>query len=348
MRKKATMLLAMGMVLLATGCGNGVESGTTAVGAEKSKEASAVGSEAGDAGDVKSYTIGYSFANVDENNQRILNVINSYVEELNATGEYNIKFLYTDAQSQVDKQIADVESMIQKSPDLIAVSAVDLVGSVPCEEAIHNAGIICVDMRGCKTDVYDYRFVGFDEDAIGEMKAKAMRDYLEANPDVNLKVGCIYGLASQTEQLKRVQCILKLAEEMPDRITILETQYCDWSTDKATSTTEDWLIRYPDMNCIVTASDDMGLGVCNALKANGKKDFYVDGVDGTKIGISLCEDGTQYYVTVGANQTQIQRNFIDVAIKKIEGEFTEDVYRSDASCFKIITRDNVAEHKIVQ
>lgn len=350
MKKFLAILLALGMPLLAAGCAGGETStagdaNTTTTNEENQQTSSDQGTQEGS---VKSYTLAYAFANIDENNQRSMDGINKRMDELNATGEYDLKLIYTDSQSQVDKQIADVESLIQKSPDLVLVSAVDVVGSIPCLEAVKNAGIIAVDDRGCQTEAIDFRFVGFNEDAIAEMKKQAMKDYLEANPDVNLKVGCIYGLASQSEQLKRIQCILDLAEEMPDRITILETQYCDWSTDRATSTTEDWLIRYPEMNAIVTASDDMGLGVCNALNSNGKTDFYVDGVDGTKIGISLCEDGTQNYVTIAGNQTRIMQEFVDVAIKAIEGEYNEKEYRCDASCFSIITRDNVAENNVVQ
>lgn len=290
----------------------------------------------------KQYKFAYAFANMDENNMRTLNGIQMYVDELNATGEYEIEFIYTDAQSMVDKQIADVESLIAQEPDLILMSAVDTVGSIPCLEAIQNAGIIAVDDRGCDTEHKDYKFTGFDEDVIGGLLQEAVKTYLEENPDVVLKAGGIYGLASQSEQLKRVDYLLELAEEMPDRIEILATQYCDWSTDRAASTVEDWILKYPEMNAIFTASDDMGLGACNALNASGKSDILVTAVDGTKIGRQLAEDASQHFITIGVNQEQITRHQVDFFLAAIDGTYTEPEYVCPADCFAIITPDNIA------
>lgn len=338
MKKTMAILLAMTMAFSLTACGGKSDTNV---------EDKTTGTEVADSsasGEKKKYKFAYAYANMDENNMRTLNGFQAAVDAMNATGEYDIEFIYTDAQSQVDKQISDVESLIQQQPDLILMSAVDNVGSIPCLEAIQAAGIIAVDDRGCDTEFKDMKWTGFDEDTIGGLKAQAMKNYLEANPDVTLNVGGIYGLASQPEQLKRIQCILNLAEEMPDRINIIETQYCDWSTDKATATVEDWLQRYPEMNCIVTASDDMGLGACNALNAAGKTGWYVDGVDGTKIGIQLAEEGTQYYNTVAANQEEITRQMVDIFIQLVDGTYTEPEYVCPASCFTIVNPDTVADY----
>lgn len=339
MKKIMAIALSLALALSLAACGGDSSSASApAAGSAGS------GSAASTAGGAKQYKIAYAFANMDENNMRTLTGLNKAIDEMNATGEYDIELIYTDSQSQVDKQISDVESLIQQQPDLILVSAVDTVGSIPCLEAVKAAGIIAVDDRGMDSDAKDLKWTGFDEDTIGQLKAQAMKDYLEANPDVHLNVGGIYGLASQSEQLKRVQCILDLAEEMPDRITILETQYCDWSTDRATSTVEDWLQRYPEMNCIVTASDDMGLGACNALNAAGKTGWYVDGVDGTQIGIQLAEDGTQYYNTIAANQEAITKQMVEIFIQKIDGAYTEPEYSCPAECFTIVNPDTVADY----
>lgn len=98
------------------------------------------------------------------------------------------------------------------------------------------------------------------------------------------------------------------------------------------------------MNCIVTASDDMGLGACNALNAAGKSGWYVDGVDGTKIGIQLAEEGTQYYNTIAANQEEITKQMLDVFIGLTEGTLTDSEYICPASCFTIVNPDTVADY----
>lgn len=78
---------------------------------------------------------------------------------------------------------------------------------------------------------------------------KFILNYLDENPDTVLNFGLIYGIASQTEQLKRNQDVLELAERCRT-VKVLDSQYADWSTDKATNITEDWLMRYPEMNAV--------------------------------------------------------------------------------------------------
>ena len=138
----------------------------------------------------------------------------------------------------------------------------------------------------------------------------------------------------------------KLEEEMPDRVKLIETQYCDWSTDRAMSTVEDWLQRYPEMNCIITASDDMGLGACNALNAAGKSGWYVGGVDGTKIGIQLAEEGTQFYNTVYANMVDMDRKWIDILLQVIDGTYTEKEYTCGEEYFLILNPDTVGNYDL--
>lgn len=340
MKKAMSMFLAGAMAVSLAACGSSASSSAAESTAPSAAESTTQAST--DNADVKHYKFGYAFANMDENNMRTLKGIQKYMDELNATGEYDIELIYTDSQANVDKQITDVESLIAQEPDLIMVSAVDVVGSVPALQAVHNAGIITVDDRGCQDDSIDNKFTGFDEDTIGARLQEAIRNYLDENPDVNIKAGGIYGQASQSEQLKRVDYLIDLAEEMPDRIEILQTQYCDWSTDRATSTVEDWLLRYPEMNAIFTASDDMGLGACNALKASGKSNVLVTAVDGTQIGIQLAQEGEEYFITIGANQEQITRHMVDFWISLADGSYDGDYeYKCPGECFAIVTPENV-------
>lgn len=228
MKKAISMFLVGAMAISLAACGSGASSGTSSsassnTNSSTSSDASESKSKStADNSDVKHYKFGYSFANMDENNMRTLQGIQSHIEELNASGEYDIELIYTDAQANVDKQITDVESLIAQDPDLIMVSAVDVEGSVPALQAVHNAGIIAVDDRGCQDESIDNKFTGFDEDVIGGRLQEAVRNYLDENPDVNIKAGGIYGQASQSEQLKRVDYLIDLAEEMPDRIEILQ------------------------------------------------------------------------------------------------------------------------------
>ena len=56
---------------------------------------------------------------------------------------------------------------------------------------------------------------------------------------------------------------------------------------------EDWLNTYPEMNCIAAASDEMAIGVIQALEGAGRGhgEFLVYGVDGTEAGQEYIRSG---------------------------------------------------------
>ncbi len=317
--------------------------------AEETKAEETKGTEAADSSEPKKIVFCKAYANIDENNQRGENAIQELIKEINAEGKYEIEYYYTDSQSQVDKQITDVESLLQYKPDVILISSVDTVGSIPALQAAKAAGAFVIEDRGAEDESIDAHFYGSNEDAIAARIEQSVKDYLDANPDLNLKVGLCYGLASQVEQLKRCDIIKEMDTdpEYGDRIEIVAEQYCDWSTDKATAAVEDWMIKYPDLNCVITASDDMGLGACNALTAAGKKDIYVGAVDGTAIGVELCKTSPQYYVTISMSQMGMQTALMnDLVIGAVEGTFTGGDYYCDESCFKTLNRETIADYVV--
>jgi ABC-type sugar transport system substrate-binding protein len=290
--------------------------------------------------------IGFAFANIDENNKRILDAIRLAISAINEKrNDIFVEFLYTDAQLSVEKQMADVESLIQQKPDWIELSAVDTVGSIPAARAIHNAGILVGDNRGMKDDSIDLNFLGMDEYSIQVMIKEWLFAWLNDHPDTVLKVGLIYGNPIHTMQLLRCDAIKDFAEEVPERIQILDERYGNWSTPEAMAISEDWLQRYPEMNCICTASDDMALGASNAVTAANRLDeFLITSIDGTAIGVELVETG-KIDMTVKALMTKIEGIWVDVVLAKIEGTMTDKDFSVGRDGLVAIDSTNVAIYK---
>ncbi len=297
-------------------------------------------------GEKRVITIGYAYANLDENNKRTMNAIEKRAAEVNAMrDDIEVRLIYTDGQASVDKQLADVEAMIAKKPDIILVSAVDLTGSLPAARAVAAAGIICVDDRGMKDDAISFQFQGMNEEDIKTMKKEWLKKYLENNPDVVLNFGLLYGMPAQVLQLIRNYDIRELAEEMPDRVKILDERYANWSTQEAMSITEDWLLRFPEMNAFSAASDDMILGAINALSSSGKLAGTVTmAVDGTRIGMQLVEQG-KLSMTVKALQNISYSKFVDVCIDTVEGRFKDKYYFPGTDALVCVDKTNVERYK---
>jgi ABC-type sugar transport system substrate-binding protein len=289
----------------------------------------------------------YAFANIDENNNRTLNTLRNAFNTINQQrSDIHVECLYTDGQLNVDKQIADIESMIQQKPDLIFISAVDTVGSIPAAQAVHNAGIKVMEDRGMQDDSIDLYFRGMDEYSIQEIVKAWVRQWLDEHPGVKLRAGLIYGNPTHTMQLLRCDAIKDLAQEIPDRLEILDSRYGNWSTDEAMKITEDWLQRYPEMNFISTASDDMALGVANALISAGHdpNNWLIIGIDGTAIGAQLVEEG-KITMTVKALMTKIQTECAQVMLDLIEGKIQAKEYNVGRAGLIPMDITNVAEYK---
>jgi ABC-type sugar transport system substrate-binding protein len=295
----------------------------------------------------KSIKIVYAFANIDENNNRTLNVMRNAFNTINQQrNDIYVEFLYSDGQQNVDKQIADIESMIQQKPDLIFISAVDTIGSIPAAQAVHNAGIKVMEDRGMQDDSIDLHFSGMDEYSIQEIEKAWVRQWLNEHPGVKLKAGLIYGNPVHTMQLLRCDAIKDLAQEIPDRLEIVDSRYGNWSTDEAMKITEDWLQRYPEMNFISTASDDMALGAANALVSAGRNmdNWVIISVDGTAIGAQQVEEG-KITMTVKALMSKIYTECAQVMLDLVEGKIQAKEYNVGRAGLIPMDITNVAEYK---
>lgn len=101
----------------------------------------------------------------------------------------------------------------------------------------------------------------------------------------------IDGMLANNAAVDRAAGLAQALKENPG-VKLLDEQPADWDTKKALALTETWLAKYPNVDGIWCACDDMAVGVVQALKAkglNGK--IKTTGVDGTSAGIAGVESG---------------------------------------------------------
>ena len=296
------------------------------------------------------FKIGYAMNAVDENTQRTIAGWEAAVEEWNQTHEdIKVEFFYTDAQSSVEKQLSNVETMLLEEPDAIVLASMDVVGCIPAAEAIHNAGVFCLETRGMDSDAVDLHWSGFDEASMSRLSAEVYRAYLEEDPSNTIQACLVYGNPVQATQLHRMDGFKELMEEYPGRITILDEQYANWFTEEAQSLMEDWIQLYGDqINAVPCASDAMALGVVNALKANGFEpgQVMITAVDGTTDGLDLVESGwmTSTVKMLMSSQAVGQ---LELLVKCLTGEYTEDSFDGGSLYAANVTIDNVAEYRVI-
>ncbi|GAA0990263.1 sugar ABC transporter substrate-binding protein [Subtercola frigoramans] len=275
--------------------------------------------------DANTFSVIYSVDKIDENQTAYIKFMTDEVAVLNAKGKH-ITFESYDANGSVDKQISDVQTALQKHPDVMIFSAVDPAGSLPAVQAAKDAGVKTIDFRPSdpEPDVYDVAF-GASEKDYAAATTDWMKSLLDADPKLTLNVGLIYGAAAQTPQLIREDGVKAFATANPDRVKIIGEQYGNWQTDIAQNTTADWLQSHPEVNLISAANSTMGQGASNALTTAGVRNkVLVSGYDINQSSLDAVKSGAIDFTTgvLGPDYGQI----IDVAAGLMDGSFTDKVY----------------------
>lgn len=247
------------------------------------------------------------------------------------------------AESDLQRQLADIDTMLAMGADAIAIQGVDPKGIVPAVEAALAQGVKVMEVRGAKIDGILNLKIG-DETVMGENMFNYLAAQLDANPELVLNIGLMYGNAAQTAQLVRVNSAAeRLEQNYGDRINVLASQPCDWDTEKAQATMENWLQQYQGtMNCIISAAGMMASGACNAVIAAGESmdDWYFTTVDATADVLYSIKQG-QVDMTVGIDVLQAGKDMFEYMVKYMKGEIEPGMYF--ANPMTVIDSSNIDE-----
>ncbi len=362
--KKASIFLSilLAMMLLAS-CG---EQATTSV-AESTAESKAESSvqsqdistqtstsEANQAQEIKGkkeIKVGYLVEMMDNNQTNIYNHIKRSFTNMN---EKQDKYEFTtftafDANNSAEKMSSDLETCVVDGYDLLIVQPVDPAGVAAAYEYCWDNNTPIIDIRAVSvTKKVAALYAGLND----ELMAIAMHDwvdtYLDEHPDVNLVMGLVYPDPGSTGSFIRLDMMKELAQERPDRLTIIGEGYGNWATEEAQKLTEDWIQGHPDMNIVICANDESALGAINALEAAGIKDkVIVMGVNAASLGTSMVEDG-RLDIDIGVKFDVVMDRLAEVAVDLLDGKEvcdpeTRQVDVSDLKMTAYVTPDNVDE-----
>lgn len=269
-----------------------------------------------------------------------INELQTALEDI-AQADDGVEMIFTNANSDAEKQLSDVDSLIAQKPDVIVLRVVDADAGVACVEAVKNAGIPCVVQdTAVNTELYDCRIVG-DQATVGRLIGGYIQEWLDAEESRQIHMGYINGAPSDIIK-KRETGIYEVVDE--SRLETFSSQIATgFSAEGAMTFTEDWLQSQPDMNCIACANDEMAAACIQALNAAGVdfNDFLVFGCDGGTIGQQYLKSG-ELKATVYQSVEKIAQAIIEVSKGVAAGQSYENkVY--DPDCYKLMTRDNMEE-----
>ncbi|UYM05153.1 ABC transporter substrate-binding protein [Solicola gregarius] len=241
--------------------------------------------------DLADATVGFSQSEKEDNPFRIAETesITTSAEEAGVKD-----FIKTNAQTQLSKQISDIQGMISQGVDVLIVAPLNSDGLEPALNAAKDKGIpvLTVDRKLNAAPCDDYiSFLGSDFTEQGKRAA----DQVIESTDGKANVAILLGASGNNVTTERTKGFVDQVEaEAPD-IEIVAQQTGEFARDKGQQVTEQLLQSNPEIDTIYAENDEMGLGALAAIRAAGKQpgeDVKIFSVDGTRNAVLELTKGT--------------------------------------------------------
>jgi ribose transport system substrate-binding protein len=176
----------------------------------------------------------------------------------------------------IEEQTRLVEDWIVKRPDAFVFVPVDYKALVPSIQKVNKAGIPVIGYVNRMTDVDLVSYVGSDDETLQYELCK----YLFKSMNGKGKIIHIDGVPAAITAQNRKKGFERAVKETPG-IEVLASQPGNYRRLPAVQVFENLMQRFPVIDAIVCANDDMAVGIAEALIAAGRGgQARVVGIDG--------------------------------------------------------------------
>ncbi|KAA2255951.1 ABC transporter substrate-binding protein [Solihabitans fulvus] len=308
-RANRTLLLAAVAAVALTGCSKSESqsSGQSSAG----PAASAASSQSAGPGcaldrtgypkvDLKNAVVGFSQSEKEANPFRIAET-QSIRDEAGKLGIPANHLLVTNAQSDLNKQISDIKSMLDQGAQLLVVAPLNSDGLQPALDAAKakKVPVVTIDRKVTSQPCADYlTFIGSNFVEQGKRAA----DELARVTGGAGKVAILLGASGNNVTTDRTQGF-KDQLAASKGLSVVAEQTGEFDRSKGQAVMEQLIQSHPDITAVYAENDEMGVGAVNALKAAGRtpgKDIKIVSIDGTRNAVQLIADGS-YNAVVESN-----------------------------------------------
>lgn len=254
----------------------------------------------------------------------------------------DVELLLQDAQEDVVREQDVVNTLISQGVKALIVVPVNTSAMEPIIKAAAAAKIPLVFVNrnpfgtgALPANVY---YVGSQEIIAGQLQMEAMGKVLGGKGNVCILIGKLdnEGAVKRTEGNEAT-----IAAKFPN-IKVLAKETGNWQRDQGMSLTENWLTAYgKNLNGILANNDEMALGAVEALKAAGRTDVFVMGVDAIPDAKVAVGNGS-LAATVLQDAVGQGRGAAEVAYAALKGEKKDPITWVP---FVLVNKDNLSRYK---
>jgi len=244
-----------------------------------------------------------------------------------------------DGQDSDEKQIGQVEALLNRGIDVLILCPRDEDALVPAVESANRAGVPVVTMNRRVNGGKVVTYVGADDAEGGRSQGKALAEALGPKGG---KIIYLQGTQGSSPQRQRAKGLKAVLAEHPE-ITIADDRFAAFQEDKAKAVMTDLVRRYDPgaIRAVVAQADEMALPAAEVARAEGWKDALVIGFNGTQPAFDAVRSGL-LYATVLQDPAEQGAMAVESAMAHLKGQA---VSSEVLTTLPLVTKENVDKFK---
>ncbi len=245
----------------------------------------------------------------------------------------------SDGQDDDQKQIVQVQTLINLGTDIIILCPRDENALVVAVEAANAANIPVIALNRRVNGGKVVTYVGADDSQGGKAQGE---DLIKALGPAGGKVVYLQGTQGSSPQVARNKGFHQAIDSHPE-IVIAADQFTDFQEDRAKSVMSGLVRRFKpgEIRAIVAQADELALPAAEVARQEGWKDLIVIGFNGTTGAFEAIKAG-QMRSTILQDSAEQGRMAVAAAVDRLAGKTLPPEMITP---LPVITKDNVDKYK---
>jgi ribose transport system substrate-binding protein len=248
-----------------------------------------------------------------------------------AADKAGLDLVVLDAQDKADKQVSDLEDLVQKKVKVILVNPTDAAAVVPAIKKANAAGIpvITVD-RGASGGKVAFHIAS--DNVAGGRSAGEFACKLLAGKGKMVELEGIPGSSAARDRGKGFNDYLKSSCA---GVTVVARQTANFDRAQGLTVMENVLQAQPAIDAVFAHNDEMALGALQAIKAS-KRPIRIVGFDATDDAVKAV-NGCEMAATVAQQPSEMGRLSVEKAAAILKGAKPADKTEFIPVALKMVT-----------
>ncbi len=254
---------------------------------------------------------------------------------------FNVEVTWFDGELSAPKQRKAIDNMAEQTWDFVAIQAFGIGTLTDPVNRMIEAGIPVIDLDTLIAPLEEIKvhsFLAPDNEFMGASVTQALVNAMGGEGKIVMTQGALGHTGAQG----RAAGFKAVIEKFPN-IEVLDEQPADWDVTKASRIWDSLLTKHDKIDAAFFHNDDMALAAYNVMKARGRTDILIGGVDAMPPAVEAVLDG-RMFATVRNPSCRIHGGAVVAGVAAVvAGEKTgEGIPKHVITDGPVVTKDNAA------